>query len=314
VTYVITRLCIDCVDTSCADVCPLECIYARREDAPNPELWPNQLYLNPDECIDCGNCEPACPWNAIFEEDEVPAIFGDDRDLNYRIVEEMDHFVPAHVRKHGCPSTEEVAANLAKHNPTHADLSTHVAPRPRPESAPIDTSNWLTAGDLLKELERRFPAPAGTPKRAEPYDWESNVQPISIVSEISERDPDGAALVLSFQWSAGLATVIEDFNWVLAFEDGRELVDFLCIVGAGLIGHTEFNEFPEMDDDEADEEEEVCDVKRADGTLNLSEKLLSVWRHRVAALEPLAAGGDEPQVSDMLDTLGELLGGSFEGP
>src|SRR3989442_16013392 len=65
-TYIITRLCRDCLDTGCVAVCPVDCIY--EYTGTDREQWPNQLYIHPDECIDCGACEPECPWQAIFEE------------------------------------------------------------------------------------------------------------------------------------------------------------------------------------------------------------------------------------------------------
>ena len=64
--YIITRLCRDCVDTACVAVCPVDCIYRYTGD--DKANFPNQLYIHPDECIDCGACEPECPWQAIFEE------------------------------------------------------------------------------------------------------------------------------------------------------------------------------------------------------------------------------------------------------
>jgi NAD-dependent dihydropyrimidine dehydrogenase PreA subunit len=69
-TYVITQPCIDVKDASCVDVCPVDCIHP----SPNePEFETvQQLHINPDECIDCGACEPACPVTAIFEESAVP--------------------------------------------------------------------------------------------------------------------------------------------------------------------------------------------------------------------------------------------------
>ncbi len=63
-TYTITQPCIDVKDQSCVDVCPVDCIHADPED--------RILYIDPDECIDCGACEPACPVTAIFMEDDVP--------------------------------------------------------------------------------------------------------------------------------------------------------------------------------------------------------------------------------------------------
>lgn len=61
-TFVVTDNCIRCKYTDCVEVCPVDCFYE----------GPNFLTINPDECIDCGLCEPECPANAIFEENEVP--------------------------------------------------------------------------------------------------------------------------------------------------------------------------------------------------------------------------------------------------
>ena len=110
--YVITRLCIDCKDTSCADVCPVECIYEYKGD--DRDTWSNQLYIHPDECIDCTNCEPACPWKAIFEEDEVPESFASDAAKNANIADAIDDFEVASVVKCHSPTADEVEANFAK--------------------------------------------------------------------------------------------------------------------------------------------------------------------------------------------------------
>jgi NAD-dependent dihydropyrimidine dehydrogenase PreA subunit len=61
-TYVITEPCIGTKDQSCVEVCPVDCIY----DAGD------HFMINPEECIDCGACEPECPVEAIYPEDEVP--------------------------------------------------------------------------------------------------------------------------------------------------------------------------------------------------------------------------------------------------
>ena len=73
-TYVICQPCIGVKDASCVDVCPVDCIHAREED--------EQYYIDPDECIDCGACEPACPVDAIFEEGAVPAEWRDFTRIN----------------------------------------------------------------------------------------------------------------------------------------------------------------------------------------------------------------------------------------
>ena len=70
--YVITEACINTKDKSCVDVCPVDCIYE----------GPEQLYINPDECIDCGACEPVCPTKAIYPESDLPAKFAEYKALN----------------------------------------------------------------------------------------------------------------------------------------------------------------------------------------------------------------------------------------
>ena len=62
--YVITEPCISIKDTGCIDVCPMDCIHGTENDP--------MLYIDPQECIDCGGCVPACPADAIFPEAEVP--------------------------------------------------------------------------------------------------------------------------------------------------------------------------------------------------------------------------------------------------
>lgn len=61
-TFVVTDNCINCKHTDCVEVCPVDCFYE----------GPNFLVIDPDECIDCALCEPECPVEAIFEEDDVP--------------------------------------------------------------------------------------------------------------------------------------------------------------------------------------------------------------------------------------------------
>ena len=69
--YIITRLCRDCIDTACVSVCPVDCIY--RYTGADTGTFPNQLYIHPDECIDCGACIPVCPTNSIYVLEELPA-------------------------------------------------------------------------------------------------------------------------------------------------------------------------------------------------------------------------------------------------
>ena len=76
-TYIIAEPCIDVKDGACVDVCPVDCIHPL-PDSPEFEKV-NKLYIDPEECIDCGGCEPECPVEAIFMEDDVP--------------EEWEHFI-----------------------------------------------------------------------------------------------------------------------------------------------------------------------------------------------------------------------------
>jgi ferredoxin len=110
--WVITKLCRDCVDMSCVEVCPVDCIYEYKGE--DRATFPNQLFIDPEECINCGVCEPECPWEAIFEDEQVPAVFQEDVALNARIVEERDDFeVPERVDTE-VPSADRIAANKAK--------------------------------------------------------------------------------------------------------------------------------------------------------------------------------------------------------
>ena len=68
--YIITEPCIGTKDSACVDVCPVDCIHPRKDESDFEGA--TQLYIHPDECIDCGACVPACPVEAIFALDEVP--------------------------------------------------------------------------------------------------------------------------------------------------------------------------------------------------------------------------------------------------
>ena len=62
-TFVVTETCIKCKYMDCVEVCPVDCFHE----------GPNFLVIDPEECIDCTLCEPECPVDAIFSEEEVPA-------------------------------------------------------------------------------------------------------------------------------------------------------------------------------------------------------------------------------------------------
>ena len=70
--YVVADPCVKCKYTDCVAVCPVDCFYEGK----------NSVAINPDECIDCGACEPECPTTAIFEESELPAKWAVYKELN----------------------------------------------------------------------------------------------------------------------------------------------------------------------------------------------------------------------------------------
>jgi len=62
-SFVIAEPCVDVHDRGCVDECPVDCIYDGICKG----------YIQPDECVDCGACEPVCPVNAIFADTDLPA-------------------------------------------------------------------------------------------------------------------------------------------------------------------------------------------------------------------------------------------------
>ena len=90
-TFIIVEPCVGTCDTACVDVCPVDYIHGPfdktgagaevHEDGFNPEGL--QLYIDPEECIDCAACEPECPVEAIYAEDEVPEEWDKYIKINY---------------------------------------------------------------------------------------------------------------------------------------------------------------------------------------------------------------------------------------
>lgn len=104
-TYVVTENCIRCKYTDCVSVCPVDCFYEGDD----------MLVINPDECIDCGVCEPECPAEAIK------------------------------------PDTEQ---GLEKWAALNAELSRHWPVITERKVPPVDAEEWLNKPDKLTELMR----------------------------------------------------------------------------------------------------------------------------------------------------------------
>lgn len=106
-TYVVTENCIRCKYTDCVEVCPVDCFHE----------GPNFLVIDPEECIDCTLCEPECPAEAIFAEDDVPS--------------GMEHFT-------------ELNAELSQKWPVISEM----------KPAPDDAKEWDGKPDKLQYLEK----------------------------------------------------------------------------------------------------------------------------------------------------------------
>ncbi|NDD28088.1 MAG: ferredoxin family protein [Proteobacteria bacterium] len=83
-THIIAEPCIGTKDTACVEVCPVECIHPMKDEPGFAEA--TQLYIDPDECIDCGACVSECPVEAIFAEEDLPEKWASFTQIN------ADHF------------------------------------------------------------------------------------------------------------------------------------------------------------------------------------------------------------------------------
>jgi ferredoxin len=86
-SYIIGNKCVSCIDTSCVNVCPVDCINGplRMDDigtdiknATEEQKQGLQLYINPNNCINCGACVPECPVDAIYRNEEEAIPLGDE--------------------------------------------------------------------------------------------------------------------------------------------------------------------------------------------------------------------------------------------
>jgi len=79
VTYVIAQPCVDVLDKTCIDECPVDCIYEGNR----------MLYINPEECVECGACEPVCPVEAIYYGDDLPDQWKRFADISAEFFEDL---------------------------------------------------------------------------------------------------------------------------------------------------------------------------------------------------------------------------------
>jgi NAD-dependent dihydropyrimidine dehydrogenase PreA subunit len=107
-TYVIAEPCVDVLDRACVEECPVDCIYEGRR----------MLYIHPDECVDCGACEPVCPVEAIYYEDDLPTPWAGYAAANERFFADV---LPGRAAPLGAPG------GAAKLGPVGADTATVAA-------------------------------------------------------------------------------------------------------------------------------------------------------------------------------------------
>ena len=101
-TYTIAQPCVDLKDRACVDECPVDCIYEGGR----------MLYIHPDECVDCGACEPVCPVEAIFYEDDVPEEWTNYTEANAEFFNGIPASDLGGAAKHG-PFAKDAAIVLA---------------------------------------------------------------------------------------------------------------------------------------------------------------------------------------------------------
>ena len=117
-TFVIALPCVDVKDRACVDECPVDCIYE----------GDRMLYIQPDECIDCGACEPVCPVEAIYFDADLPPEWEPYAGAN---AEFFDIRLPGRDAPLGRPN------GAARVGPLHGDaaLIADLGPAPRDEPA-----------------------------------------------------------------------------------------------------------------------------------------------------------------------------------
>lgn len=103
-TFVVGEGCINCKHSDCVEVCPVDCFYE----------GPNFLVIHPEECIDCALCEPECPEEAIFSEEDLPGDQQEFLQINAELAETWPNITEV---KESMPDSEEwsgVAGKLAQ--------------------------------------------------------------------------------------------------------------------------------------------------------------------------------------------------------
>lgn len=144
--YVITESCVDIQDKSCVEECPVDCIYE----------GPRMMYINPEECVECGRCEPVCPTISIFHEEDLPDDRADYRDINEAVFVDLGMPSPGGARLLGPLATDHptvAALPITAAAPT-APVTSSPAPVIAPATAPAqpDPAESEKTGPTLPPL------------------------------------------------------------------------------------------------------------------------------------------------------------------
>ncbi|GGS99645.1 ferredoxin [Streptomyces chromofuscus] len=109
-TYVIAQPCVDIKDRACVTECPVDCIHEGSRT----------LYINPVECVDCHACEPVCPVEAIFYEDDLPQHWAHYRSVN---AEFLAAATPGQRHQRDTLGDHPLVAALPPQNPHKKEIS-----------------------------------------------------------------------------------------------------------------------------------------------------------------------------------------------
>ena len=158
-TYVIAQPCVDLLDKACIEECPVDCIYEGKR----------MLYIHPDECVDCGACEPVCPVEAIFYEDDTPEQWKDYYKANVEFFDDL-----------GSPGGAAKLGKIDKDHPLIAALPPQEQRRatepprppsgvprcPRAVSARLPDFPWDTLAPYAEQAARPTPTASSTCRSA----------------------------------------------------------------------------------------------------------------------------------------------------
>ena len=131
-TYVIALPCVDVLDRACIEECPVDCIYEGER----------MLYIHPDECVDCGACEPVCPVEAIYYEDDVPDQWKDYYKVNVDFFEDL-----------GSPGGASKTGKIGKDHPRGRGAAA-AGGRKLTLAARLPAFTWDRVARYRKEAER----------------------------------------------------------------------------------------------------------------------------------------------------------------